>query len=95
MRLLHAARGRGAFPGGFGRELLPRSLSSGGLTGRLLGTSHGERSGSPKDSVQVSERQQQGEGTVTARLLGVPLPQAETPQQFDGKLTEKHKKAAQ
>ena len=40
VRLLHSAGGRGALPGGLGGQLLPGSLSSGGLTGGLLGSGH-------------------------------------------------------
>jgi len=38
--LLDAPGGRGRLPGSLGSQLLTRSLSSGGLTGGLLGTSH-------------------------------------------------------
>jgi hypothetical protein len=37
---LHAPGGRCALPGGFGSELLPRGLATGGFTGGLLGTGH-------------------------------------------------------
>ena len=38
--LLDSAGGRGALPGGLGGQLLPGSFSSGGFTGRLLGSRH-------------------------------------------------------
>jgi len=38
--LLDSSGGGGALSGSLGRQLLPRGLSSGGLTGSLLGTSH-------------------------------------------------------
>ena len=40
VRLLHAAGRRSGFPGGLRRQLLPRRLSSGGLSCRLLRASH-------------------------------------------------------
>ena len=40
VRLLHSSGGRSALASGLGGELLPRSLSSGGLPGGLLGPSH-------------------------------------------------------
>uniref|UniRef100_A0A7N0ZUQ6 Uncharacterized protein n=1 Tax=Kalanchoe fedtschenkoi TaxID=63787 RepID=A0A7N0ZUQ6_KALFE len=40
VRLLHAAGGGSGLPGCLGGQLLPRSLSSGGLPRRLLSTSH-------------------------------------------------------
>ena len=43
VRLLDASRRRSTLPGGLGGELLSWSLSSGGLTSGLLGTSHGSR----------------------------------------------------
>jgi len=42
--LLHAAGGRGGLTGGLGGQLLTGSLSSGGFTRGLLGTSHVSRS---------------------------------------------------
>ena len=44
MGLLDYTGGGGGLPGGLGGQLLPGSLSSGGLTGGLLGTSHGDGS---------------------------------------------------
>ena len=44
VRLLDSSSGRGGLPGSLGGQLLPGSLSSGGLTGGLLGTSHGDGS---------------------------------------------------
>jgi len=40
MRFLDATGGRRALPGGFGGQLLPRSLASGRLTGGLFSTGH-------------------------------------------------------
>jgi len=40
MRFLDPSGGWRALPGSFGGQLLPRSLTSGRFTGRLLGTSH-------------------------------------------------------
>ncbi|KAF7803383.1 histone 3 [Senna tora] len=40
VRLLHAAGGRSGLPSSLGRQLLPRSLTTGGLASGLLGTSH-------------------------------------------------------
>ena len=40
VRLLDSSSGRGGLPGGLGGELLPWSLSSGGLASGLLGSSH-------------------------------------------------------
>ena len=40
VRFLHTSCSRGRFPGCLGGQLLPGSLSSGGFTGGLLGTSH-------------------------------------------------------
>lgn len=40
VRFLHTAGGWRALAGSFGCQLLPRSLSSGGFTSGLLGTSH-------------------------------------------------------
>jgi len=40
VRLLHSSGGGSRLPGSLGGQLLPRSLSSGGLTGSLLGTGH-------------------------------------------------------
>ena len=42
--LLDSTGGRGGFPGGLGGQLFTRSLSSGGFTSGLLGTSHGDDS---------------------------------------------------
>ena len=42
--LLDSTGGGGGLPGGLGGQLLPGSLSSGGLTGGLLGTGHGDGS---------------------------------------------------
>jgi len=41
MGLLDSSGGWGGLPGGLGGELLPWGLSSGGLTGSLLGSCHG------------------------------------------------------
>ena len=43
MGLLDASGGGGRFTGSLGSELLPRRLSTGGFTGGLLGTGHGDR----------------------------------------------------
>ena len=40
VRLLDASDGRGGLPGGLGSQLLPRSLSSSRLSGRLLRSCH-------------------------------------------------------
>jgi len=40
--LLDSSGGRSRFPGSLGGELLPGGLASGGFTGGLLGTSHGD-----------------------------------------------------
>ena len=40
MGLLDSSGGGGGLPSGLGSQLLPWSLSSGGLTGGLLGASH-------------------------------------------------------
>jgi len=40
VRLLHSSGGGCRLPGSLGGQLLPRSLSSGGLTGSLLSTGH-------------------------------------------------------
>jgi len=53
MRLLDTSGGRCALSGGFGRQLLPRSLASRRLTGRLLSTSHFLRSSSSSVLVVV------------------------------------------
>ena len=44
VRLLDSTGGRGGLPGSLGGQLLPGSLSSGGFTGGLLGTGHGDGS---------------------------------------------------
>jgi len=53
MGLLHAPGGRGTLAGCLGGQLLARSLSSGGLTGGLLGTGHAAAGGSPAHTITV------------------------------------------
>lgn len=58
VRLLYAAGSRGALPGCLRGQLLPRSLSSGGFSGCLLGSSH--RQSSTSVSRNVLEAQTAG-----------------------------------
>ena len=63
----------GAFPGGLGGQLLPGSLSSGGLTGGLLGTSHGESSDDTDEAHTPAPAYIPSPGLTRGRHSSAPL----------------------
>ena len=56
MGLLHASGGRGTLTSRLGGQLLARSLSSRGLAGCLLGSCHGERRSTSRESRMNEKR---------------------------------------